>query len=331
MRKKIIIWSILSILSIILYLFVWMISQYDLIIFSLNDPDRRQIFMQTILTIFQRRTIQIIGLLIAATLTATTTLTFQTLTKNRIITPNLLGFDSIYIVIQTTLVYFFSISKILQDPTLNFILSVVIMTGVTLLMYKLVLNKNKNNILLLLLVGMVISTLTSNYSSFLKILMDPQSFQTVESLTSVSVVNMDTTLIVIALPISLIISLIFYFKSRVYDVLALGESYAINLGINYSKETYLNLILISFGVSIVTALVGPLAFLGLIAVNIAKETYEKYHHKIIYFISILVSITVLIMGQAVVELLGFETLVTTIMSLFGGFYMIYLIIKEHKI
>ena len=92
MRKKIIIWTTLSILSILLYLVVWMVSQYDLIIFSLNDIDRRPLFIRTMLTIFERRAFQIIGLIIAGTLTATTTTVFQTLSRNRIITPNLLGF-----------------------------------------------------------------------------------------------------------------------------------------------------------------------------------------------------------------------------------------------
>src|SRR5690606_35174823 len=102
---------------------------------------------------------------------------------------------------------------------------------------------------------------------------------------------------------------------------------ALNLGINYARQTHIDLIFISIAIAITTALVGPLSFLGLIAVNISKELYDKYHHKAIFILSILISIVVLLIGQTIVELIGFSTLVTTFISLFGGIYMIYLIIK----
>src|SRR5690554_1090288 len=187
-------WVMVTLVAILLYLSVWMVSQYDVIVFSLNDPDRAPLFLKTMLTIFQRRSVQVVALLIAAILISLSTTVFQTLTQNRIITPSLLGFDSIFVVTQTTLVYFASMSRFVVDPILNFMVTVVLMVGLTLLMYQTVLKRHKNNILLLLLIGMVIATLASNYASFLQILMNPTEFQTIMSLTSVSVVNIHTTL-----------------------------------------------------------------------------------------------------------------------------------------
>lgn len=324
-------WIVSVLISIMLYLSVWMVSQYDVIMFSLNDPDRAPLFIQMMLQIFQRRTIQVVALIIASVLIAVSTTVFQTLTQNRIITPSLLGFDSIFVVTQTTLVYFVSMSSFVVNPVLNFLLTVTLMVGITLLMYQMILKQHKNNILLLLLIGMVISTLATNYASFLQILMNPTEFQTIMSLTSVSVVNIQTSLTLLVLPITIIIAIYFFSKTYVYDVMALGPTHALNLGINYAKQTHIDLIFISVAIAITTALVGPLSFLGLIAVNISKELYDKYHHKTIFILSIFIAIVVLLVGQTIVELIGFRTVVTTFISLFGGIYMIYLIIKEHKI
>lgn len=331
MHKKIRFWVVMSIIAIIIYLSIWLVSQLDVIIFSLNDPNRAPYVLQMMQKVIGRRLVQVIALIIAATIIAITTSVFQTMTQNRIITPSLLGFDAIFVVTQTTLVFFTSMSSLVVNPILNFLITIVLMIGVVLLMYKTILSRHKSNILLLLLVGMVISTLASNYSSFLQILMNPTEFQTVMSLTSVSVANIQASLTLIVLPLAIIVVVYFLTRTHVYDVIALGRNYAINLGVDYHRQTYTDLIFIAIGVAMTTALVGPLSFLGLIAVNIARELYDKYHHKMIFIMSSLIAIVVLILGQAIVELLGFKTLVTTIISLVGGIYMIYLIVKEHKV
>src|SRR5690606_35270060 len=155
---------------------------------------------------------------------AMTTVSFQTMTQSRILTPAVIGFDSLYLMIQTTLVFFFSgLQTIYQNPLINFFFSFVIMSGLTILIYMSVLRKNKNNIVLLLLIGLVISTLASNYVNLLQVIMNPESFQTVQSLTNVSVVNIDTELVWIVLPITGLVVWLLYQKHHIYDVMLLGE------------------------------------------------------------------------------------------------------------
>lgn len=332
MRKKYITLSVIASLGIIIYLLAWIASQFNLIIFNLTDPTRAPYFWKNVIDILSRRGVQVTALIIASVLISMSTLSFQTLTSNRIVTPSLLGMDSIYVVIQTTIVYFIShLGRLVTNPILNFMLSVMLMAGSSILLYTILMKRHKKNLLLLLLVGMVISTLASNYSTFLQILMDPEAFQTVAQLTSVSVVNIDTTLALISLPITAVIFYLFYKKSSVLDVMGLGEFQSKNLGINYQNETYKILILISISIAISTALVGPLAFLGLISVNAAKEMFKKYQHKSLFITSTLISIICLVLGQAIIELTGYKTTVTTIINLIGGIYMISLIVKEHKL
>lgn len=332
MRKHYVLLITLAVLSVLFYIFSYFISKYDLVIFALNDPDRAPNFIRNMLVILSNRSIRVIAIIISCLLISSSTLVFQTLTSNKIVTPSLLGLDSIYVMVQTTIVFFANIfGFLIFNNQVNFLVSVVCMSGLTILLYTLMLKKHKKNLLLILLVGMVISTLASNYSTFLQILMDPDAFQTVASLTSVSIVNIDVSITFVTLPIAIIIFILFMRKSRVYDVMSLGEIHAKNLGVKYEEETYISLILVSIAVAISTALVGPLSFLGLISVNAAREIYKKYQHKIVFIISSLIAIIFIVLGQTVIELLGSRTTVTTFINFIGGIYMIRLIIKEHKI
>ncbi len=332
MRKKIVIFSLILLLSSIIYLFTFVVSQWNLIMYNLNDPVRFNLMLPSILQILLRRGIQIIALMMVGILTAMTTVSFQTMTQSRILTPAVIGFDSLYIMIQATLVFFFSgLQTIYQNPWINFFFSFIVMSGTTILIYMSVLRKNKNNIILLLLIGLVISTLASNYVNLLQVLMNPESFQTVQSLTNVSVVDIETNLVWIVLPIMGGVLFWLYKKHYVYDVMLLGEEMSINLGVNYNRESLINLVLISLAVSAATALVGPLSFLGLLAANLTKEIFKDYRHKWVYIFASFIAMITLILGQSLIELTGFKTTVTTLISLIGGIYMMILIIKEHRI
>src|SRR5690606_9423203 len=311
MRKKILIMIGLLILSILAYLFVFFIPTFESIMYNLSRPDRQHLVFSSIMNILGNRSVQLLALVMVATLTAFSTLTFQTLTKSRILTPSVIGFDSIFIMIQATLVFFFSgLPHLYLDPITNFILSFLFMSGISILIYMSVLRKHKNNIVFLLLIGLIVSTLASNYVNLLQVLMEPETFQTVQALTTVSVVNIEFSLVWISLPLVIFIIIYLFRKNYVYDVMLLGEDISKNLGVDYNKESIINLIFISLAVSITTALVGPLSFLGLIAVNISTEMFKDYKHKNLYIYSSLLATIVLIFGQAIIELTGFKSTVT---------------------
>src|SRR5699024_138734 len=64
------------------------------------------------------------------------TVTFQTATNNRIITPSIMGFESLYILIQTSIVYFLGAGGLVQfDEFARFVLQVVMMVLFAVLLY----------------------------------------------------------------------------------------------------------------------------------------------------------------------------------------------------
>ena len=70
----------------------------------------------------------------------------------------------------------------------------------------------------------------------------------------------------------------------------LGEDQAKSLGVNYSGVMNRSLIFISILIAVSTALVGPLMFLGLITVNLAREILQKAAHKPIFIMASVIGV-----------------------------------------
>jgi iron complex transport system permease protein len=286
---------------------------------------------RAIMNIINRKSVQLIAMIVSAILIASTSLVFQTLTNNRILTPSLIGFDAIFVTIQTLIIFMFTSSSLLyRNMYINFFVSAGLMILISLLMYTFILRKNKNNIIFLLLVGMILSTLSRSLATFLQTIINPDEFQSVVIRTEVSVSNMNTSIIYIAVPIMIIILTLIFRERKQLDVMSLGESQAIGLGVNYQQKMSLHLIYIAVAMSVATAMIGPISFLGLIAVNAAREMLKTYKHLPLFILSSLIAITFLVLGQTIIVETGYVTTVTVLMSLVGGIYMIYLVLKENR-
>ena len=79
----------------------------------------------------------------------------------------------------------------------------------------------------------------------------------------------------LALPIMVVVVIFMFRDLKYYDVMNLGEDQAKSLGVDYLGIQNRSLIWIAILISVSTALVGPLMFLGLITVNLAREILKK--------------------------------------------------------
>ena len=322
--------AIIVVVSLVAYIFLWMLTTDQPL--SSTDPIRNELLQQNIKRILSRNTTHLLAMVVSAVLIASTSLVFQTITNNRILTPSLIGFDAIFVTIQTLIIFVFSSNSIFyRNPYINFITATVLMVIVTLAMYRLILRKNRNNIIFLLLVGMVLSTLARSSASFLQTIMEPSEFDQLTLKIQVSVTNINTNIIWLAIPFMIVTLALIFRQIKNYDVMALGEDHAVGLGVRYNHKMNLSLIYIAFAMSISTALVGPLSFLGLIAVNAARELLKTYKHLPLFILSSLIAVIFLVLGQVVVAETGYLTTVTVLINLVGGGYMIYLILKENQI
>jgi len=274
----------------------------------------------------------IIGMAAAGVIIAIVSLGFQTITQSRILTPSMIGFDSVFIGTQTLLVFAFgSFTPFFADPIRNFLVTSGVMVVISMMMFGTILRRNKNNIIFLLMFGIVLSGIVSNGARYLQSLMNFYEFYQVQAATAVTVMNMNTDVINMALPMIIIVAILMILRHRTYDVMSLGPEQAKSLGVAYNREINYTLILISIGMSVATAMIGSLAFLGLLVVNAAREVIKTHKHLPLFICAAGVAVVTLVMGSAIEQLLQGTIPLTTIINLVGCAYVFYLILKENRL
>lgn len=277
-----------------------------------------------------RRIPKIIAMILVGISIGFSSLVFQTITNNRILTPSILGLDSLYVLLQTTLIFILgSGSGVVNGKNANFVISIVIMIIFSSLIYKFIFRKNSSNIFSLLLIGVICGTLFESLTTFMQVLIDPLEFQMIQDKMMASFNNINTEILLIS---TVVIALCIVFSMdflKILDVMSLGRDEAINLGVDYDKITKKMLVVIVILTSVSTALVGPITFLGLLVVNIARQLVKTYKHSELGLATGFISVIALIGGQLVVErILNFGMTIGVIINFVGGIYFIYLVMKE---
>lgn len=282
--------------------------------------------------VLPRRFKKILAIVLTGGIIAFSTMVFQTITNNRILTPSIIGLDSLYLFIQTFVIFVFgSTHMTLMNKNINFLLSAGVMVLFAGLLYKWLFKREGQNIYFLLLIGLIFGTLFNSLSTFMQVLIDPNEFQVVQDKMFASFNNVNSDLLIIS--VVLLIGVTLYFKKYIkyLDVLSLGRDQAINLGVPYDFVIKRFLIIIAILVSIATALVGPITFLGLLVANLGHQVMKTYQHKYLIAGSVLISIIALVGGLLIVErVFTFSTTLSVIINFVGGVYFIYLLLKENK-
>lgn len=274
---------------------------------------------------------KLIAIIITGGGIALSSMVFQTITNNRILTPSVLGLDSLYLLIQTLVIFVFgSSSRMLVNKNLNFLFTVGLMIAFSSLLYKLLFKKENRDIMTLLLVGLILGTLFQSISTFMQMVIDPNEFLHIQDKMFASFNNINTGILSLSSFIVFIVGALIFKKAKTLDVLALGRESAISLGIDYEKTVFQLLLIVSILVSISTALVGPITFLGLLIVNLSREFLKTFEHSYLILGAMLMGLVALIGGQLLVErVFNFASPISVIINFIGGIYFIFLLLKEN--
>ncbi|GKV65421.1 MULTISPECIES: iron chelate uptake ABC transporter family permease subunit [unclassified Sporosarcina] len=279
-----------------------------------------------------RRAVKVIAMILTGVAVAYSTVIFQTITHNRILTPSIMGLDSLYILLQTVLIFFFgSTHFVLINQQFNFMLSVGAMVLFALLLYHFLFGKGNRPIYFLLLVGIIVGTFFGSISTFLQVLIDPNEFLRVQDKMFASFNNINGDLVWWAFAILVLTLIIGWRYINELDVLSLGRDTAINLGVSYQTVVKVMLILSAVLIAVSTALVGPITFFGLIVANLSYQFFNTFKHSILIAGAALMSVVALVGGQWIVErVFSFSTTLSVIINFVGGIYFIYLLLKESR-
>ncbi|MBG9794493.1 iron ABC transporter permease [Paenibacillus dendritiformis] len=282
--------------------------------------------------VLPKRTIKVLAIVLTGASIAFATTVFQTITNNRILTPSILGLDSLYMLIQTIVIFVFgSKTLMMMNSNVDFLVSVGLMVVFSGLLFKLIFKGENQNIYFLLLIGIIFGTFFGSMSTFMQVLIDPAEFMIVQDKMFASFNHINTKLLLMGGVLLLLVTLYFLRFIKYLDVLALGREQAINLGVNYDYVVKRLLFIVAVLISISTALVGPITFLGLLVVNVTYQFLKTYRHSYLIAGSVLISIIALVGGQLIVErIFTFSTTLSVIINFVGGVYFIYLLLKENK-
>ncbi|EDU38912.1 iron chelate uptake ABC transporter, FeCT family, permease protein [Clostridium sporogenes ATCC 15579] len=313
-RRRVVLLGVFSIALIVLFIFTGISKgNYDYVL--------------------PRRFLKVLAISLTAGSIAFSSMIFQTITNNRILTPSVLGLDSLYMFIQTFVVFIFGAnSMVVMSSNFNFLISVSLMVVFSMILYKFLFKREDKNIFFLLLTGLIFGTLFQSLAAFMQTIIDPNAFLVIQDKMFASFNKVNTDVILISIIVILLVIAYIYDYVKVLDVMLLGREQAINLGVSYDKVVKKMLIVVSILVSISTALVGPITFLGLLSVNLTYEFINTYKHKYLIIGSVFISIIALVGGQFIVErFLNFGTTLSVIINFIGGIYFMYLLLKESKL
>ncbi|OEW27758.1 enterochelin ABC transporter permease CeuC [Campylobacter jejuni] len=278
------------------------------------------------------RFLQIAAIIIVAICIAVSTVIFQTLCNNKILTPAIIGLDSLYMLLQSALIFSFGAANLsVYKNDINFLITLICMVVFSLGLYKILFSSDRS-IYLIMLLGLVFGTLFSTLSSFFEVLIDPDEFMVIQGRMFASFDNIAFDVLILSYIISFL-SFIWIFRyMKFLDPLNLGKDLAINLGINYQKISKQLMIIIAILTSISTALVGPITFLGLLVVNITYELFKTAKHSILLSACILISILALLGGVFFVSrVFDYNATISVVINFLGGIYFIYLVLKGNKL
>ena len=272
---------------------------------------------------------KLVSLILIAYTIAVSTVLFQTVSNNRILTPSIMGFDQLYILIQTVVVYFVGSTVIYGvSDEVRFIVVALILTLFSTSLFTWLFSGTIKGLHMTLLIGVVFGGLFFSLRMLLQLQLNPDEAVNLTDVMFANFNRFNTNLIGIAVIIVVIVSLIGWRMRYLFDVLALGRDMAINLGVDYKQAVSRILVLVSIMVAVSTALVGPVTFFGLLVASLAYQFTPTAKHMSVLPVAILLSIIFLVGGQFILEqLFNMASRLSFIIEFVGGIVFLTLLIK----
>ncbi|WP_375642314.1 iron chelate uptake ABC transporter family permease subunit [Bartonella sp. CM100XJJH] len=269
------------------------------------------------------------SLLLIAYAISVSTVLFQTIVNNRLLTPSIMGFDQLYILIKTVLMYFVgSLSLPFLNEEGQLVLEALILILFSISLFRWLFSGSLKGLHLTLLIGVVLGGFFFSLRMFMQLQLNPDQMMNLTDIMFANFNKFNTPLISFATIIVFIVSLIGWQSRHLLDILALGRENALNLGVNYHKSATAVLIFVSILVSISTALVGPVTFFGLLVANLSYELSPQAKHSVVLPIAILLAIICLVGGQFILEqIFHMAGRLSFIIEFCGGIVFLMLLMK----
>ncbi|MCI9511051.1 MAG: iron chelate uptake ABC transporter family permease subunit [Oscillibacter sp.] len=279
------------------------------------------------------RSPKLLVMLITAFAIAGASLVFQTIINNVIVTPCLLGMNALYSLIHTAVVFVAGSASILAtNSNLAFLADLVLMAIVATVVYGYLFEKTRHNVLYILLIGTVLTSLFSSIQTTMTRIMDPNEYDSLLETLVASFENVNSEVIAASMVILAAVIFVLRRELAMLDVIALGKDQAINLGVDYDGCIRKLLLGVTICIAVATAMVGPISFIGLIMANLSRQLLKTFRHTQLILGSTLFGMAILIGGELIVErVYHYAVPISVFIGVFGGLYFLYLLLTNKRV
>ncbi|KIQ69408.1 ABC-type enterochelin transport system, permease component [Wenxinia marina DSM 24838] len=255
---------------------------------------------------------------------------FQTVAQNRLLTPGIVGFDALFVFIQTGLVLTLGGAGFAGLPPLaKFGAEAAILVLAAMGLFGLVLRRDAEDVLRMVLTGVILGVFLRGLSGLAARLLEPSEYAVVQQASVATFGAVDATQLAIASAVLLPTLVAAHLMAARLDVASLGRTTARAVGLEHDRVVRLTLALVALLVAVSTALVGPITFLGLLAASLAHAVCGTYRHAILVPAAALIGAAILVGGQFVFErLLGFQSTLAVIVEFAGGLLFLVLVLRR---
>lgn len=275
---------------------------------------------------------KLIAMFLVAFSIGSASIVFQSIINNRMVTPCLLGMNSLYTLIHTAVVFSLgSGSLFARNTNVSFAVDLCLMAVVATFIYSFIFKKTKHNVLYVLLIGTVLSSFFSSIQATLTRVMDPNEYDALLATLVASFSNINTDIILMSVVLMTLVVFVLRRDLAMLNAITLGKEQAINLGVDYDRTIRRLLLGVVLFIAIATALVGPISFLGLIIANLSRELFKTYDHLYLILGASLLGVVVLVGGQCIVEhVFVYSIPISVFITIGGGLYFLYLLLTQKR-
>ncbi|MCU4389879.1 iron chelate uptake ABC transporter family permease subunit [Acinetobacter courvalinii] len=283
--------------------------------------------------VIPHRLLRLATIVVAGICIAVSSIVFQTLVGNRILTPSIMGYEAVYLLWQVLLLFVWGTYGLSQlGVNGNFFISIVLMLLYSWFIHTWLLPYGKKDVFLLLLLGLVLTMVIGTVTQFIQLKISPGEFSVFQGLSYASFNRAQTDTLLYA-SLAVVITLFLARKALpVLDVLVLGREQAISLGIHHHRYVSFYLALIAVLVAVSTSLIGPTVFMGVFIANMTYALAKSYQHKLTLPMGCALTIAIFIAAQILVEhVFNYKTTVSILVNLVCGIYFLALAVRTRGV
>lgn len=287
--------------------------------------------------IFNYRLPQALTALLAGAALAVAGLLMQTLFRNPLADPSMLGISSGaslgvgIVILLTGAISGTAVSSFGWWSTIGVSLAAFI-GAVMVLFVMLAFSSRMKDMTTLIIIGLMIAYLAGSITDILKFFSLKEDIHAFVIWGMGSFSGVGTS----KMPIfatSIIIGLfVTFFLSKNLNILLLGEIYAENLGLNIRKNSVIIILVSGYLTAIVTAYCGPIAFVGLAMPHIARFLFKSSDHRLLIPATMLIGMDMALICNLIARMPGFDgnLPVNAVTAFIGAPIVISVILKSRK-